>query len=147
MGVQEKFQAILAVTQQNMVYRLCLLLVLCVLSFLAGRTAAAQSAYDQVGQASWYGREEAGRRTSSGIIFDPHRLTAAHRNLPLGTCVRVTRLTNHKHIIVRVIDRGPFVRGRLIDLSEAAAERLEMTKDGLATVRIVRTPCLLPAAS
>lgn len=127
--------------------RLSCLCLLCGLSGLFLPHARAQSpadpvSYDRVGQASWYGVEEAGRRTSSGRIFDPDRLSAAHRTLPLGSCVRVTRLANHKSIVVPVIDRGPFVPGRLLDLSQAAAVRLGMLRAGLARVRIERTPCL-----
>lgn len=90
----------------------------------------------QTGVASWYGDREAGRKTASGAIFNPAKPSAAHRSLPLGTCVRVTRLENNRAIVVPVIDRGPYVRGRVIDLSEAAADALDMTRAGLARVRI-----------
>jgi rare lipoprotein A len=121
--------------------RLCCFFFLCGFTGFAAHQARAQAAYDKVGQASWYGVEEAGRRTSSGIPFDPHRLSAAHPSLPLGSCVRVTQLENHKSVVVPVIDRGPFVHGRLLDLSQAAAERLGMVEAGLAKVRIVLTSC------
>ncbi|MDR3712415.1 MAG: septal ring lytic transglycosylase RlpA family protein [Puia sp.] len=124
-----------------MMPRLRCLFFLCGFTGFAIHQARAQAAYDKIGQASWYGVEEAGRRTSSGIPFDPSRLSAAHRSLPLGSCVRVTQLGNHKSVVVPVIDRGPFVRGRLLDLSQAAAERLDMIKAGLAKVRIVLTSC------
>ena len=97
----------------------------------------------QIGTASWYGTREAGRRTASGVIFDPRQLTAAHRTLPLGTCVRVTDLGNGRFVIVPIIDRGPYIHGRLIDLSEAAAQTLGMRWAGLAQVRIdVVSSCL-----
>ena len=92
--------------------------------------------HGQTGIASWYGPQEAGRRTASGAIFDPSKPTAAHRTLPLGTCVRVTRLENRRSVLVPVTDRGPYVPGRIIDLSEAAAQTLDMTHAGLAQVRL-----------
>jgi rare lipoprotein A len=73
---------------------------------------------------------------ASGIVFDPSRMTAAHRSLPLGTCVRVTRADNQHVVVVPVLDRGPYVAGRLIDLSEAAAIALDMKDVGLARVQI-----------
>jgi peptidoglycan lytic transglycosylase len=88
------------------------------------------------GTASWYGEHWKGRKTASGTRFDPNRLTAAHRSLPLNTRVRVTNLENAKSVTVLVNDRGPYVRGRVIDLSTAAARRLGMVKEGLAPVRI-----------
>ena len=88
------------------------------------------------GTASWYGRHWKGRKTASGSRFDPGRLTAAHRSLPLNTRVRVTNLQNAKSVTVLINDRGPYVRGRIIDLSKAAARRLGMLKEGVASVRI-----------
>jgi rare lipoprotein A len=97
----------------------------------------------QIGIASWYGAKEAGRRTASGAIFDPRQPTAAHRTLPLGTCVRVTHLGNGHFVVVPIIDRGPYIHGRLIDLSEIAAQRLGMKQAGLAQVRITVVPSCL----
>lgn len=91
---------------------------------------------EQVGVASWYGPKFHGRRTSSGEVFDMHQLTAAHRELPLGSWVEVTNLENGRSIQVRINDRGPFVAGRVIDLSYAAASALDMVGRGLAQVRI-----------
>jgi rare lipoprotein A len=116
--------------------------VFCGMASLAISGVRAQPVYDHIGLASWYGAREAGHRTASGAIFDPAKLSAAHRKLPLGSCVRVTRLTNRQSIVVPIIDRGPFVRGRLLDLSWAAAERLGMTVQGLAKVRIARISCV-----
>ncbi|HEX9465214.1 MAG TPA: septal ring lytic transglycosylase RlpA family protein [Alphaproteobacteria bacterium] len=90
----------------------------------------------QIGVASWYGDREAGRLTANGDVFDPQRLTAAHRTLPLGTEVRVTHLRNGKSIVVVVNDRGPYIHGRVIDLSMGAAEALRMKPKGLARVKI-----------
>ncbi len=90
----------------------------------------------QFGVASWYGDREAGRLTASGDVFNPRGLTAAHRTLPLGTEVRVTRLGTKESVTVLVNDRGPYIRGRVIDLSVAAAEKLHMQPQGLARVKI-----------
>ncbi len=88
------------------------------------------------GEASWYGPEHQGRRTSSGEPFDMHKLTAAHPTLPLGTRVLVTNLRTGRSVQVLVNDRGPWVSGRIIDLSYAAAEVLGYLRAGLAPVRI-----------
>ncbi|HXG15373.1 MAG TPA: septal ring lytic transglycosylase RlpA family protein [Calidithermus sp.] len=88
------------------------------------------------GYASWYGHPHHGRRTASGEVFDRTALTAAHRTLPFGTRLLVTNLANGRSVEVRVNDRGPSVPGRLIDLSEAAAERLGARGDGVFAVRI-----------
>jgi rare lipoprotein A len=88
------------------------------------------------GNASWYGPGFAGRRTASGEIFDPGQLTAAHRTLPFGTVLRVTNLTNGLSVQVRINDRGPFKPDRVIDLSRAAAEEIDMIGSGLARVRV-----------
>jgi rare lipoprotein A len=92
--------------------------------------------YQQVGWASYYARKFDGRRTASGERYDRNALTAAHPNLPFGTMLRVTNLTNHRTVTVRINDRGPFAKGRIIDLSYAAAKRLRMLRAGLARVRI-----------
>ena len=88
------------------------------------------------GQASYYGAELAGNRTASGERFDPGALTAAHRSLPIGTMVRVTNMANGRSVIVRVNDRGPFARSRIIDVSLAAAREIEMVRSGSARVRL-----------
>lgn len=98
----------------------------------------------QVGLASWYGGKFQGRRTANGEVFDTNKLTAAHKTLPFGTIVRVTNLENEKTSLVRINDRGPFVEGRIIDLSRAAAVELEMAGKGIARVRVetLRTAAL-----
>jgi len=88
------------------------------------------------GLASWYGNEYHGRCTASGEVFDEEAMTAAHRTLPFGTFVEVTNLQNGKSVQVRINDRGPFVRGRVIDLSKGAARRIDLLIDGVAPVRI-----------
>lgn len=92
--------------------------------------------YTQRGEASWYGPGFHGRKTASGERFNQHGLTAAHRKLPLGTKARVTNLDNGKSVEVKINDRGPYVRGRIIDLSKAAAERLGMKNAGTTPVRL-----------
>ncbi len=93
-------------------------------------------AYDKVGVASWYGVPFHGRATANGEVFDRQRLTAAHPTLPLPSIVRVTNLANRRQLELRVNDRGPFVRERLIDLSQAAARELGFEREGTAHVRV-----------
>ena len=95
-----------------------------------------QPSYDAVGIASWYGHDFHGRSTANGEIYDMHALTAAHPTLPLPSHVRVENVATGRSIIVRVNDRGPFVSGRIIDLSHAAATALGFTSRGLAEVRV-----------
>jgi rare lipoprotein A len=90
----------------------------------------------ETGIASWYGQEFHGRPTSSREVFDMNDMTAAHRTLPFGTYVMVTNLGNDRSAIVRINDRGPFVRGRIIDLSYAAARVLGIVGPGTARVRL-----------
>jgi len=92
--------------------------------------------FSEQGTASWYGKEFHGRKTSSGEIYDMHAMTAAHKNLPLPTFVRVTNLENNHSVVVKVNDRGPFVGNRIIDLSLAAAVALDMQNQGTANVYI-----------
>jgi len=88
------------------------------------------------GMASYYGRELAGNRTANGERFDPAQMTAAHPSLPFGSRVRVTHLGNGKSVIVRINDRGPFSRSRVIDISHAAARAIDMHRSGTAQVRM-----------
>jgi rare lipoprotein A len=88
------------------------------------------------GMASYYGAELAGHRTASGERFDPRELTAAHRTLPFGSKVRVTNPANGRSVVVRINDRGPFARGRLIDLSRSAAERIGLVARGHGEVEL-----------
>ncbi|PLX80593.1 MAG: septal ring lytic transglycosylase RlpA family lipoprotein, partial [Desulfuromonas sp.] len=90
----------------------------------------------QQGLASWYGRKFHGRKTSNGEIYNMYAMTAAHKTLPLGTSVRVHNLANGRQTVVRVNDRGPFVQGRIIDLSYAAADKLGVVGPGTAPVKI-----------
>ena len=88
------------------------------------------------GTASYYGNELAGNRTASGERFDPGQLTAAHRTLPFGSKVRVTNISTGDSVIVRINDRGPFHRGRVIDVSHAAAREIGMHRSGTARVKL-----------
>ncbi len=106
---------------------------------IAGKTyypVASEEGFVQEGTASWYGDDFHGKKTSNGEIYDMYAQTAAHKTLPMNTYVQVTNLKNNRRITVRVNDRGPFVRGRIIDLSHAGAEKLGMLKSGTAPVRI-----------
>ena len=105
---------------------------------IAYRVEDSAEGYDEVGYASWYGEEFDGRPTSSGEIFDPELLTAAHRSLPLPTWVEVTNLENQRSVVLRVNDRGPFAdtERRIIDVSEAAARRLGLIGVGVGRVRV-----------
>lgn len=103
----------------------------------------------QKGVASWYGHPYHGRRTSNGEVYDMNKMTAAHRALPFDTWVQVMNLDNGRSTQVRINDRGPFVRGRIIDLSRAAAEAIAMIGPGTARVRlkIVKPPKRAPRSS
>jgi len=92
--------------------------------------------FEQTGTASWYGRKFHGHLTSNGEIYDMYAMSAAHKNLPLPTYLKVTNITNNKSVIVRVNDRGPFHQSRIIDLSYSAAYKLDMLKTGIAQVHI-----------
>ncbi|MBJ9976188.1 septal ring lytic transglycosylase RlpA family protein [Pseudomonas sp. S75] len=92
--------------------------------------------YDETGAASYYGARHQGNRTASGEVFDQHGLTAAHRTLAFGSRVLVTNLANQRSVVVRINDRGPHTRGRLIDLSRAGAEKIGMLRSGTARVRV-----------
>lgn len=91
---------------------------------------------EETGIASYYAHEFHGRTTASGETYDENELTAAHRTLPFGTRVRVTNLANQRSIVVRINDRGPFVEGRIVDVSYAAARRLDFIEAGLTSVRL-----------
>jgi peptidoglycan lytic transglycosylase len=113
-------------------------------------TLPPSSAPDQIpatetGIASWYGHPYHGRAAANGEIYDMEKMTAAHRTLPFGTLVRVTNLGNGKSVDLRIIDRGPFIDGRIIDISHAAAQAIDMIGPGVAQVRM--DVVSLPAAT
>jgi len=110
------------------------------------RTMTSSAGFEERGLASWYGTKFHGRRTSSGEAYDMFAMTAAHRHLPLPSFVEVINLDNGKRVVVRVNDRGPFVGGRIIDLSYAAAHRIGMVEKGVAPVLVrVVEPGDIPA--
>ncbi len=102
--------------------------------------SAAKTKPYQVGRASWYGKQFHGKPTASGEAYDMFQFTAAHRNLPLGTWVKVTNMRNGRWLIVRVNDRGPVPTDRIIDLSYGAAQMLEFRAKGLEKVRLDLLP-------
>jgi rare lipoprotein A (peptidoglycan hydrolase) len=95
---------------------------------------------EQTGEASWYGPGFHGKQTASGEVFDQNDMTAAHRTLPLGTKAEVTNVETGESVEVTINDRGPYAKGRVIDLSKAAAKEIGMAKDGTATVKIEANP-------
>jgi rare lipoprotein A len=104
--------------------------------------------WTETGIASWYGAPYDGRPAASGEIFDTHRLTAAHRTLPFDTWVEVTNLQNGRRVQVRINDRGPFIDGRIVDLSFAAADAIDLVRPGIGRVRlkVIRAPKQEPLA-
>jgi rare lipoprotein A len=115
----------------------------CARAEAAAPPARVDARWSQVGMATWYGDALAGHKTASGERFDPRAMTAAHRTLPIGTWVEVTRVDTGKRVRVRINDRGPFGKSdRVIDLSKAAAKRIDMLRAGVVRVelRVVAGP-------
>jgi rare lipoprotein A len=104
---------------------------------LTGATSCSRR-ITETGMASYYGVNDGfnGRKTANGEIFDTYKLTAAHKTLPFGTIVKVTNLSDGSSVKVRINDRGPYIKGRIIDLSAKAAEKLNMTSKGIARVEL-----------
>jgi rare lipoprotein A len=111
-------------------------LVLGACSWVPTGTSHLDVGIEDRGVASWYGEAFHGKQAANGELFDMGALTAAHRTLPLGSVVRVVNLVNGKHIHVRITDRGPYVNGRILDLSRGAAVRIGMLGGGLSMVRV-----------
>jgi rare lipoprotein A (peptidoglycan hydrolase) len=109
--------------------------------------ALTHSTYSAVGLASWYGGEFHGHATANGEVFDMRSLSAAHRTMPLPSYARVTNLSNSRSVIVRVNDRGPFVKGRMLDVSSRVANLLEFNHFGLTKVRLDYVGKAAPAGS
>ena len=95
------------------------------------------SGFSEKGEISWYGKKFHGRKTANGEIYDMYKISAAHKILPMGTYIRVTNLENGKEITVRINDRGPFAKGRILDLSYGAAQQLDMVNAGVVKGKIV----------
>ncbi len=119
-----------------------MLLRLATLATLALATPAAQAAWQEQGDASWYDSYHQGRRTSDGSLFDANAMTAAHTTLPLGTVVRVTSEITGQSVIVTITDRLPQKRTRIIDLSRGAATRIGLVQQGVGPVTLVTTDAL-----
>lgn len=113
---------------------LAFLLVGCAHTTTRSTITGVDSTFRQEGKASWYGKEQQGGPTASGERFDMHRFTAAHRTLPMQTRVRVTSRLDGRSVVVRINDRGPYAKGRIIDLSYAAAKALGMLDAGVIPV-------------
>ncbi|WP_299758702.1 septal ring lytic transglycosylase RlpA family protein [uncultured Pontibacter sp.] len=115
---------------------------LCLSSCATTAPGFGEKGYTEEGKASYYGRKFQGRKMANGERYRRSKLTAAHKKLPFGTQVVVTNLQNNKTVKVKITDRGPFVRGRIVDLSEAAAKRVDMMDDGVVPVRVkvIKTP-------
>jgi rare lipoprotein A len=113
----------------------------------ANEPTAVHPGYTEQGLASWYGIPYHGRRAADGEIYDMETLVAAHRTMPFNTWVKVTNVANNKAVDVRVIDRGPFVNGRIIDLSKAAARKIDLLGPGTGRVRleVITAPTDMPA--
>jgi rare lipoprotein A len=102
----------------------------------APEEARGKPVFTEVGIASWYGPPYKGRKAADGTVFDENALTAAHRTLPMGSIVRVTNLATNQSVLVKITDRGPFVEGRTLDLSLAAAKAIGVYRTGVAKVRV-----------
>ncbi|HPK63160.1 MAG TPA: septal ring lytic transglycosylase RlpA family protein, partial [Spirochaetota bacterium] len=110
--------------------RFVAIIILCLSNFNA-------FSFEEVGVASWYGPNFHGKLTANGERFNSNDFTAAHKTLPFNSIVKVVSLENSKEVIVRINDRGPFAKGRIIDLSKCAAESLDLIKKGTAKVKII----------
>jgi rare lipoprotein A len=113
-------------------------LILLILQFplMSGHGHASDFTYSEIGAASWYGSKHHGKQTASGERFNMNDYTAAHRSLPIGTIVRVLNPRNGREVLVRVNDRGPFDKKRIIDLSRAAARVIGLVRVGVAKVKV-----------
>jgi rare lipoprotein A len=107
-----------------------------VITSLIGPLGSEASAFSQTGVGSYYGPKFHGKKTASGEKFNQNAMTAAHKTLPFGTRLKVTNVSNKRSVVVRVNDRGPFIRGRIVDVSTIAARQLGIVGRGVARVRI-----------
>ncbi len=130
------FHQALAANQLLMKIKILSLLLVGLFAFAGSSTLMADTK-PLVGKASYYAGKFHGRRTSSGEIYHQDSLTCAHRTLPFGTLLKVRNLKNNREVVVKVTDRGPFIRGRVVDLSRAAAKEIDMISAGVANVEIL----------
>lgn len=131
MNVNYNFDGLLKIMKANLFYRLLLI------SMIGFSHHVVAQSFKQTGLASYYADKFVGRSTANGEKYRHNKLTAAHKTLPFGTMVKVRNLENGKEVTVRINDRGPFVEGRIIDLSKSAAEKLEFVQKGLVRVEII----------
>jgi rare lipoprotein A len=117
-------------------FAVLIVLALTLAACASPQPASTPSGGHEHGLASWYGGKFHGRRTASGEVYDQNAMTAAHKTLPFGTRVRVTNLKNGRSAVLRINDRGPFVRGRIIDVSRRAADHLGFRVDGVTKVEV-----------
>lgn len=120
--------------KSNQMKTIVLIILACI--FYTGANGQKKSRYFEEGSASFYSNYFEGRKTASGEIFHQNQFTAAHKSLPFGTWVKVVNLQNKRSVIVRITDRGPFVKGRIIDLSQSAAKQIGSLSSGLYKVRL-----------
>ncbi|MEN8211216.1 MAG: septal ring lytic transglycosylase RlpA family protein [Thermodesulfobacteriota bacterium] len=120
----------------NIVFLVCLTLLSFACSGIASNNDAHVTGYHETGKASFYAMKFQSKKTANGELFDQSANTAAHKKLPFGTKVKVTNVKNGKSVIVRINDRGPFVRGRIIDLSRSAFNSIGNTSTGVIDVKI-----------
>lgn len=112
--------------------------------WLIGLNACGYSQQTEVGKATYYAHKFAGHKTASGEIYQPSKFTAAHREIPFGTHVKVVNLATNKAVVVEVNDRGPYSKGRIIDLSYAAAKYIGLIKKGVLKVKIIVVKSSVP---
>ena len=112
------------------------------LFFTSFRTVPTNAIRTETGVASYYNDKHEGKKTASGEMYTQTRLTAAHRTLPFGTQVKVTNIANGRSVLVRINDRGPFTKGRLIDISKAAAKEIDLIRLGITKVSIEYEPAV-----
>jgi len=123
-------QSVLQLVQKSQLYKLVFLVAIVITFFYQ------HSLGNETGLASYYSNKLHGRKTASGQIYDRNKMTAAHRSLPFGTVIEVTNLSNQKKVIVKINDRGPFIKNRIVDLSYSAAKKLGIISKGIAKVSI-----------
>ena len=123
--------------ESNYSYVRACIVVLILISSACAKNSVEKQQYREIGLASHYAKSLHGRSTASGERYNMYAYTAAHKKLPFGTIVVVTNLKNNKSANVRINDRGPFIKGRIIDLSTAAAKKVGMLKDGVTKVQII----------
>lgn len=121
----------------NWISSICSILLLSVMFSCTGTSQnVKKSRIVEKGKASWYGKKFNGRKTASGEVFNSRKLTAAHKTLPFGTMVKVKNVSNNKTVVVKINDRGPHSKNRIIDLSEAAAAKIGIIRAGIADVTL-----------